>query len=119
MNVENLRAGAELVHAAARDHIDPDMADLYVAGGAYKEVAAALAALAEQTDRELERLPERVILRSDDGQDPEAHRRAAMVHLAEMRRIADQMYEAANRYHSAVGRLAVEVDLETPAEPER
>lgn len=115
VNIENLRAGGELVHAAAREHIDPDVADLYEAGGAYKETIAALAALAEQTIHEMQRLPERVILRADDGKDPGEHRRAAIVHLAEMRRSLDQAHEAANRYHSAVGHLAVEVDLE--AEP--
>jgi hypothetical protein len=112
VNIDDLRAGADLLHAAARNHADQDVADLYAAGGCYGEVIAALVSLAGQNVAEMERLSERVILRADDGQAPETHRRAALVHLAEMQSLLDRAHEAARRYHHAVGHLEVEVDPE-------
>ncbi|SDL75464.1 hypothetical protein SAMN05421874_128103 [Nonomuraea maritima] len=111
MRIDDFEAGAERLHQAARDLQDVTVDDLYAAGSHFGETLAALKSLSQQVFEELEMLPQRVILRSDNEADPATHRRAAMVHVASLRSALEEAQEAASRYHNAVGHLGVEVDL--------
>lgn len=91
---------------------DPAHEGFYAWGWALSEATARVEDAGRVLRRQVSAYGDRRILRDDDGADPQERLREAAGHLDAMCSAAAAANEAARRYHSAIGHIAVEVDPE-------
>lgn len=103
-----------LADAVRRQQADRDPAheDFYSWGWALSSLTARVQDAGGVLARQVGAYGDRRILRDDEGGDPAARLAEAGAHLDELRAALGVANEAARRYHSAIGHIAVEVDPE-------
>lgn len=89
---------------------------LYRAGGDLTVMLGALAEIGEHLAGAVEHLGDTRVLRDDADSDPAARLAQARRHLDEVAAACRAAARAASGYHSAVGHIAVEADLDASAE---
>lgn len=98
----------------ARDHAEVD--DLYRAGGALTQLTGALREIAQHLAVAAAHAGDHRILYDDHEGDPQARIADAIRHL----RTAETSYTAASEaiasYHSTIGHIGVQADLNAPGE---
>lgn len=84
--------------------------DFYAGGWGLGELTALTAHAAQVLGRQVEHYGDDRLIRDDEGADPYERLREARRHLVEMAAALDKANTAAQRYHSAIGHIGVQVD---------
>jgi hypothetical protein len=114
--VEHLDVAAEELRAAAGGLLwhakNAGVDDLYRAGGNLTVILGALAEIGEHLSSAAGRLADTRVLRDDADEDPAVRIAEARQYLDEVAAATRTAARSASAYHSAVGHIAVDADLD-------
>jgi len=117
VNIDRVADAAAALREAVTAAGEPlTLDELYRLGSVLGDVCGRLVGVLEAADKEVRGLPDRFVLRDDEGKDPDDRIVVARADLGEVDEHVKKAWRAARRYHAAIGHIGAEVDPDAAVE---